>query len=228
VNFSCGDYPSQQQQISYQPQQQTCKKGLYFEDHKFSNLDVKLDCDGGVVHVQNKGSADHKSKSFPIGADGKFQGKLQFQQQILGDDSGYGQNCWVEYVVQFGGKANCDDPSQKILSLKTAVKFNKTDSEHLYAAGIPTGLPEGVETGAPIPFPSPSPSASPSLCPAPSPSASPTPCPSPSASPSDTPGVVPSAGSDPWPHATVVPVVVCDVPEENCDYGSSTDLTCPN
>lgn len=247
VNFSCnGASGASQQEMPYQQQQQGCKKGLRFEQKRFSDLDINLDCNEGVVRIQNKGSPDEKSKALPIADDGSVQGQLQYQQKIKGDGYGHDQDCWIEYDVRFDGKANCDDDSgKKTLSLKTAVAFNKADSEHI-AADIgpipPTASPTPSLCPGPMPSdsPTPCPSPSPSVSPSPSPSESPSPFPTPSYSPTFNPTPSPSLSisplpepsftiqpTPPQPHPTVVPVVVCEVPEETCEYDSSTDLSCP-
>lgn len=222
--------------MPYQQQQQNCKKGLKFEQKKFSDFDINLDCDGGKVQVKNKGLPDQKPQSFAIADDGSVQGQIKYPQMVKGDDGyGHDRDCWVEYVVRFDGKAGCDDSGKKTLSLKTAVTFNKADSERVLAEAGPIMLPSA--------------SPSPSLCPAPNPSDSPTPCPSPSPSLSMSP--VPTENPSPYPsisisvspspepsftiqpvppvsQPTVVPIVVCEVPVETCDYSSTSDLSCPD
>lgn len=114
--FDCENGSSSQQQSKQVPfqQQQTCtqpdnaqqQQTLKFTEQKLSDFEVQLDCSDRVVRVKNKGE-DEEEKSLPIQSDGKVQGQLQYVQQIADDGKG-NQNCWIEYRVNFDGKASCE------------------------------------------------------------------------------------------------------------------------
>ena len=201
ISFGCGGSGggTQQKPVQFQ-QQQSCGQSFQFQQQKVSDFDVTMDCDNKTVLVKSKGK-DQQQQQFAIMPDGSVKGKMQFQQQ-MGDDGKSHQECWVEFVVDFDGHANCPKPGDggqpdKKLSLSTTVDIGKTDPSKLANAGIQPG---------PAGYPSPEPSVSPS--PVPSASVSPGPSPSPSVTP------------------TLIPIIVCEV-DVDCQVTANSDLTCP-
>lgn len=215
-NMSCNGQSTQgqQKQVPFQQQQQSgCKKQSFqFQQQKVGDYDVDLDCGAKQVVVKSKGF-DQQQQAIPIQSDGTVKGKVQYQQQLQNDGKG-NQVCWVQYAVDFDGKAQCGGsqispqptPSASpALKLTTTVSFQQADPNQLQQAGV-----EG-----PIVNPNGSPSPEPSASPSPSPSVSPSPSPSPSASPSPS--------MTPTPSGT--PVVICVV-DDPCPLQGSTDLSC--
>jgi hypothetical protein len=238
-NIGCGDTstastdPSssqgqQQKNVPFQ-QQQSCvqqsspnqqQQQIKFVGQKVADFDVKMDCVNRVVRVASKGK-DKQSQTIPIQSDGTVKGALRFKQEVADDGKGTGQ-CWLEYVVNFDGKATCDvpaptpssgpspspssspnpapTPTAKKLDLTTQIDFAATTLSELERAGV----------AGPGPSPTPAPTAE----------ASPTPSPSPSPSPSMTPSPTPT------PTFTVSPAVkVCKV-ENPCPIEGKTDVSC--
>jgi hypothetical protein len=156
-NLSCnGQASGQQKQVPFQQQQQAgCKKqNFQYQQQKAVDYDVNLDCDNKQVIVKNKGQ-DQQQQSIPIQSDGSVKGKVTYQQQLQSDGKG-NQTCYVQYVVNVDGKAQCAGT----------------------VGTPPTSTPTPSLTVSPLP------SASPSASPSPSPSVNPTPSTAPSSSPS--------------------------------------------
>ena len=155
MNFSCGGHGNgdggygQSKKVQYQQQSGgDCDQKVEFEEQKVSDLDVNLDCDQQVVSVKNKGD-DQKQETFPITGDGTVHGQLRYQSKIKGPqqyggqnaNQNDGQNCWVEYVVSFDGKADCDSNHDSKMKFSTQVNFEQTNQTRLAEAGIPGATP---------------------------------------------------------------------------------------
>jgi hypothetical protein len=259
MNFSCGghgggdgsSHSGQNKQVQFQQQSGGgCDQKVQFEEQKVSDLDVNLDCDQKVVSVKNQG-ADQKQETLPISRDGTVHGQLHFQSKIKGpQQSGQndGQNCWVEYVVSFNGKTDCDSGSNQNANMKlsTQVAFQQTTVARLAEAGIPGATPtpsretrsgmseashsgehrspitSGPDTSNPDPVatwtPEPGISGSPSSAPTGSPTARPSY--SPTSSPTASPSITPS------PSPSLIPVVVCAVQNPCTVTSNDEDFSC--
>ncbi len=236
-SFSCDGQSGSQKQVQFQQQQQQgCGQQVVFKETKVDDFQVDLDCDAGQVRVTvaNESIPDSEPEQafLPIQSDGSVKGTLNYPQQIQSDGKG-NTVCWVEYRVDFDGKAECEKPrdpqdpdsaTDDVLSLTTQVALEAADPDELEQAGI---------SGGPGPSPSPSVTASPT--PSPSVTASPTPSPSVTASPTPSPSVTasptpsPSVTASPTPTAspTGSAVVVCVV-ENPCPIKATTDASCPS
>jgi hypothetical protein len=270
MNFSCGGRnggggSGQSKKVQYQQQSSGgCDQKVEFEEQKVSDFDVNLDCDQQMVSVKNKG-ADQKQETFPITQDGSVHGQLHFQSKIKGpqqyggqnaaqDD---GQNCWVEYVVSFDGKADCDSNENSKMKFSTQVNFQQTNQTRLAEAGIPgaapppahetrTGLSEASHSGErrtpnpessdPVTTWTPEPglpgsgNGSTSASPT-SPAGFPSNIPSATAStePTSLPSPSPSTSSSasPRPSPSLIPVVVCAVQKPCTVTSDDEDFSCP-
>lgn len=234
-NLSCGGESSgqsgQQKQVPFQQQQQSgCKPQKFqFQQQQAVNYDIDLDCDQKRVIVRNKG-ADQKQQSLPIQSDGTVKGSLQYQQQVTNDNRG-NQVCWVEYRVNFDGKAQCGggtnptptatatpDPTFTILpipgSTATATPTATatapaTGSDKLSLTTVVDFQPSSAEAlrqigvQGPVVLPSATPSAT--VSPAPTPTATSSPGTSPSSSPSPSPSPSPTASPTATPTGTATP-----------------------
>jgi hypothetical protein len=227
-NFTleCGGESGSQQQQKQVPfqlqQQQSCgKQQFQFKKATVDDFSVKLDCSSNTVTVTAKGNGQQQQQqSLSIQRDGTVKGKFTYPQQMQSDGKGH-TVCWIQYDVNFDGKAQCDAQQSAAseddkLSLKTQVDLKAVSNEELQQAGI---------NGGPTPSPSASASPSPSVSPSMSPSPSPSPSPSASASPSPSLSPSPSPSTSPSPSAS--PVVICIV-EDPCPVVGSTDLSCPD
>jgi len=260
MNFSCGghggdgsSHSGQNKKVQFQQQSGGgCDQKVQFEEQKVSDLDVNLDCDQKVVSVKNQG-ADQKQETLPISQDGSIHGQLHFQSKIKGpQQSGQndGQNCWVEYVVSFNGKTNCDpdhDSNQNAnMKLSTQVAFQQTTVARLAEAGIPGATPtparetrsgmseashsgehrspitSGPDTSNPDPVATWTPEPGISGSPSSPPTGSPTARPSysPTSSPTASPSITPS------PSPSLIPVVVCAVQNPCTVTSSDEDFSC--
>ncbi len=99
------------------------KQIIALNNSKFSDFNMHLDCANRVVDAEPLDQSARRAQ-LPIDSDGTVRGNLQYPGQVNNDGQG-NQQCWVDFVVAFDGRANCDDRGGHSLSLNTMVNFMK-------------------------------------------------------------------------------------------------------